>query len=57
MVVDRSISPAIGDIPLRRRRADHLDTLYDTLATNGGRTGSGPHPRTIPEVHVSIRAA
>ena len=29
--VDRYIQPAIGDIPLRRLRADHLDTLYDRV--------------------------
>ena len=27
--VERYINPAIGDVPLRRLRADHLDGLYD----------------------------
>ena len=49
--VDRYVQPAIGDIPLRRLRADHLDTLYDTLANSGGRDGNGLAPKTILEVH------
>jgi integrase len=52
--VDRYINPAIGDIPLRRLRADHVDTLYETLATTGGADGA---PKTILEVHAVIRAA
>ena len=37
--VDHYINPAIGDVPLRRLRADHLDDLYERLATTGGRHG------------------
>lgn len=55
--VDRYINPAIGDIPLRRLWADHLDALYDTLATTGGTDGSGRAPKTIVEVHAVVRAA
>ncbi len=55
--VDRYINPAVGDIPLRRLRADHLDTLYDTLATTGDGNGAGRAPKTIQEVHAVIRAA
>ena len=55
--VDRYVRPAIGDIPLRRLRADHLDTLYDTLANSGGRDGNGLAPKTVLEVHAVIRAA
>ena len=50
-------NPAIGDIPLRRLRADHIDTLYDTLATTGGTGGDGRAPKTIVEVHAVTRAA
>lgn len=39
--VDRYFQPAIGDIPLRRLRADHLDTL----STTGGRDATGSHLR------------
>ena len=55
--IDRYINPAIGDIPLRRLRADHLDGLYEQLATTGGRTGTGLAPKTIAEVHMIVRAA
>ena len=55
--IDRYINPAIGDIPLRRLRSDHLDSLYEQLATTGGRTGTGLAPKTIAEVHMIIRAA
>ena len=43
--VDRYINPAIGDVPLRRLRADHLDGLYDQLATTAGRTARVSLPR------------
>ncbi len=55
--VDRYIIPAIGDIPLRRLRVDHLDDLYAALATSGGRNGTGLAPKTVLEVHMIIRAA
>jgi integrase len=55
--VDRYIQPAIGHLPLRRLRADHLDSLYDRLARSGGRDGNGLAPKTILEVHAVIRAA
>jgi integrase len=55
--VDRYVIPAIGDIPLRRLRADHLDGLYEQLATTGGQHGEGLAPKTILEVHMILRAA
>ena len=55
--VDRYIKPAIGDIPLRRLRADHLDGLYERLATTGGREGTGLAPKTVHEVHVIVRSS
>ena len=55
--VDRSVNPAIGAIPLRRLRSDHLDDLYEQLATTGGRQGTGLAPKTIAEVHMIVRAA
>ncbi len=55
--IDRYINPAIGDIPLRRLRADHLDDLYEHLATTGGRQGTGLASKTIAEVHMIVRAA
>lgn len=55
--IDRYIKPAIGDVPLRRLRADHLDSLYESLAATGGRMGDGLAPKTILEVHMILWAA
>ena len=55
--VDRYINPALGDIPLRRLRADHLDGLYDQLGTTGGRHGTGLAPKTVHEVHMIVRSS
>jgi integrase len=55
--VDRYIDPAIGQVPLRRLRVDHLDALYSDLATTGGRHGTGLAPKTVLEVHMIVRAA
>lgn len=54
--VHNYINPAIGHVPLRQLRADHLDRLYESLATTGGRAGAGLAPKTIHEVHIIIRA-
>ncbi len=54
--IDRYINPAIGEIPLRRLRINHLQDLYQQLATTGGRHGDGLAPKTIVEVHMIIRA-
>jgi hypothetical protein len=51
------ITPAIGDIPLRRLRVDHLESLYQQLAVTGGRHQDGLAPKTILEVHMIVRAA
>lgn len=55
--VHHYINPAIGQVPLRRLRADHLDDLYETLATTGGTKSTGLAPKTVHEVHIIIRAA
>ena len=55
--VDHYIQPALGDIPLRRLRPDHLDAVYDHLATTGGRSGGGLAPKTITDVHVVVRSS
>jgi integrase len=56
-MVDRYVIPAIGQIPLRRLRADHLDSFYENLAQTGGAGGAGLAPKTIHEVHLIVRAA
>lgn len=55
--VERYINPAIGELPLRRLRADHLDAFYETLATSRGRHGTGLASKTVLEVHMIVRAA
>lgn len=55
--VDRYIVPALGDIPLRRLRLDHLEGFYGQLGTTGEKHGEGLAPKTILEVHMIIRAA
>jgi len=55
--VDRYIKPAIGQVPLRRLRVDHLEGLYDQLAATGGRNGQSLAPKTVHEVHVLIRSS
>ena len=56
-LIDRYIGPAIGGIALRRLRPDHLDDLYEQLASTGGRSGTGLAPKTVAEVHMICRAA
>jgi len=55
--VDRYVNPAIGDVPLRRLRSDHLDGLYEHLVTTGGWHGTGLAPKTVSDVHMIVRAA
>jgi integrase len=55
--VDRYIVPAIGHIPLRRLRVDHLETFYGELAHTGGQHGQGLASKTVLEVHMIVRAA
>lgn len=55
--IEHYITPAIGDIPLRRLRVDHLENLYQQLAVTGGRHHDGLAPKTILEVHMIVRAA
>jgi len=55
--VEQYIIPAVGDVPLRQLRGEHLDHLYESLATRGGRGGDGLAPKTIQEVHMILRAA
>ena len=42
--------------PTSTARADHLDDLYERLATTGGRHGHGLAPKTVLEIHMIVRA-
>ncbi|MEX2624234.1 MAG: site-specific integrase [Acidimicrobiia bacterium] len=54
--IDRHILPAIGHVPIRRLRAQHLERLYDRMLhpTDGRRALA---PKTVLEVHLIIRGA
>ena len=54
--IDRHILPVIGRIPIRRLRANHLETLYEAMLhpTDGRRPLA---PKTVLEVHLIIRGA
>lgn len=56
-MVDNYVNPSIGHVPHRRLRCDHLDGLYDDLATTGGRRGTGLAPKTVHEVHMIVRSS
>lgn len=56
-MVHRYVIPALGQVPLRRLRADHLDGPYESLTTTGGKHGTGLAPKTVHEVHMIVRAA
>jgi hypothetical protein len=52
------IIDAIGPIPLRRLRPDHLERLYAELADHGRTDGTGGlNPKTIVEIHMILRRA
>lgn len=56
-MIDNYITPALGTMPLRSVRSEHLDRLYNDLLTTGGVKRSGLAPKTVYDVHVVIRSA
>jgi integrase len=55
-IVENYINPRLGDIQLRRLRAEHLDRLYLELLTTGNKHGEPLAPKTVYDVHVVLRA-
>jgi len=51
------VTPALGEVPLRRLRAEHLEGLYRELLERGRARGGGLSPKTVVEVHSMIRSA
>ena len=51
-MIDHYIVPAIGHLPLRALRAEHLERLYRDLRTTGRTNGTGLAPKTVYDVHV-----
>ena len=54
--VEHHLLPALGPVPLRRLRPDHLEALYEHLLhpTDGS---AGLAPKTVYEIHLIIRGA
>jgi len=51
------VVPALGEVPLHRLRADHLEGFYRHLLENGRVRGGGLSPKTVIEVHAMVRSA
>lgn len=51
----KPVFPVIGQLPLQKLTADHLDQLYRELLRTGGRAGQGRSPRTVRYVHTVLR--
>jgi integrase len=55
--IARHINPFIGNVPLYRLRAAHLDALYEMLLDHGRVDGRGLAPKTVLNIHQVLRAA
>lgn len=51
------VLPRIGNVPLQKLTADHLDQMYIDLLASGGRGGKPLTPRTVKYTHVVVKAA
>ncbi len=56
-MIENYIKPALGAMPLRSVRSEHLDRLYRDFQEAGGAKGKGLAPKTVYDVHVVIRSA
>ena len=52
----KPVFPVIGQLPLQKLTADHLDQLYRELLCAGGRNETGRSPQTVRYVHT-VRAS
>jgi integrase len=57
LMVNAWILPHIGDVPLQKLSARHLDSLYATLRARGGRGGSPLRGKSTRNVHVLLSKA
>jgi integrase len=55
--VDRTILPALGQVPLRRLDTAILDRFYTTLRARGGAGGMPLAAATVRQVHAILRRA
>jgi integrase len=57
IMVKAWIVPHIGDVPLQRLTARHLDGLYTTLRDRGGRNGQPLRGKSVRNVHALLSKA
>jgi integrase len=57
IMVKAWIGPHIGDVPLQRLTARHLDGLYATLRDRGGRNGQPLRGKSVRNVHALLSKA
>ena len=56
--IDLHIVPAIGKVPLRHLRPDHIERLYANLLANGNTARPGGlDGKTVLEIHMVLRRA
>lgn len=56
-MIERYITPTVGQYALRSIRTEHLNDLYTTLIATGGRHGAGLAAKTVHEVQLIVRSA
>ena len=56
-MIDNYIVPALGPMPMRSLRTEHLDRFYSELLATSGHRSTGLAPKTVYDVHVVIRSA
>ena len=55
--INRTILPALGDVPLRRLDTATLNRFYTTLRARGGSSGKPLAAATVRQVHAILRRA
>ena len=55
--IDRYITPRIGGVVLSNISREHIQGLYSTLLTSGGRNRTSLSPGTVRKVHQILRQA
>ncbi|MGH8895342.1 MAG: site-specific integrase, partial [Actinomycetes bacterium] len=56
-ILDRTLLPRLGDVPLAGLRPEHLDALYADLLRSGRRDGGPMSPATVQRIHGVVRRA
>lgn len=56
-LIDRSIKPALGAVPLRKLRSEDLDRFYARLRKSGSQQGKPLKASSVRRVHVVVHSA